>query len=231
MLPDLMLRETTRALTPLSQGSEQYYPQLADAEPGAAGHRGGAAPAADRLRLREGEGRGRRAAATSRGWSGAIRCSAVWHYGLGRVAAFTASPTDDAEQWPGWAEFTKFWSQLVHWTAREHTDDEVAIDARRADGVTEIAVRTFGPTADGAVLVARLQIDDDTTREVDLLPSEPRLFTASLLDLAPGRYPLDHPQAHRRRRRLATHRAPHHPRAPTRAPRTSCGRRAPTSRC
>ncbi len=189
MLPDLMLRETTRALTPLSQGSEQYYAQLLTPSqalqgieeahlPPLTGYayakaKDGADVLLDITRLERRD-----------------PLLGVWHYGLGRVAAFTASPTDDAEQWPGWTEFTKFWSQLVHWTAREHTDDEVAIDARRADGVTEIAVRTFGPTADGAVLVARLQIDDATTREVDLLPREPRLFTASLLDLAPGRYPL-----------------------------------------
>jgi Ca-activated chloride channel homolog len=189
MLPDLMLRETTRALSPLAQGTEQYFPQLvtpsqmlqgideAQLPPlGAYAYakpKDGADVLLDISRLDRHD-----------------PLLAVWPYGLGHVAAFTASPTDDAEQWAGWPELTKFWSQLVHWTAREHTDDEVAVDAHRSDGVTEIAVRTFGPTADGAVVVARLHIDDATTREVDLVPREPRLFTASLLDVAPGRYPL-----------------------------------------
>ena len=189
MLPDLMLRETSRALTPLARGSEQYYPQLLTPSqalqgieetglPPLTGYAYAKAKAGADVLLEIGRLERR------------DPLLGVWHYGLGRVAAFTASPTDDAEQWPGWAEFTKFWSQLVHWAAREHTDDEVAVDAHRGDGVTEIAVRTFGPTADGAVLMARLQTGDETTREVDLAPREPRLFTASLLDLAPGRYPL-----------------------------------------
>jgi Mg-chelatase subunit ChlD len=189
MLPDLMLRETTRALTPLGQGSEQYFPQIVTPSqalqgidepqlPPLAGYAyAKPKPGADvllhitRLERRD-------------------PLLTVWHYGLGRVAAFTASPTDDAEQWASWAELTKFWSQLVHWSAREHTDDEYAIDARRADGVTEIAVRSFGPDADGAVLLAQLRIDDTTTRSIDLVPREPRVFTADLLDVPPGRYPL-----------------------------------------
>ncbi|MGH7292202.1 MAG: hypothetical protein ACREJT_13375, partial [Myxococcota bacterium] len=116
---------------------------------------------------------------------------AVWHVGLGRVAAFTASPGDDAEAWVGWPEFSKFWSQVAHWTARDHTDDQYAIDAQRRDGVVEIAIRSFGPTADGATLTARLRFDDNTTREIDLVPRQPRLFTASLLELPAGRYPLE----------------------------------------
>jgi Mg-chelatase subunit ChlD len=189
MLPDLMLRETTRALTPLAQSTEQYFPQLMTPNQALQGIEEQQLPALA----------GYAYAKPKDGADVLLRITrlerrdpllAVWQYGLGRVATFTASPTDDAEQWAGWREFTKFWSQLVHWTAREHSDDEVAIDARRADGVTEISVRSFGPTADGAVLVARLHIDDDTIREIDLSPRAPRVFSAHLLDLAPGQYPL-----------------------------------------
>jgi Mg-chelatase subunit ChlD len=188
-LPDLMLRETTRAIAPLAQGGEQYYPQLAAASQALQGIEEQQLPALSGYAY----AKPKDGATVLLGITRLERRDpllAVWNYGLGRVAAFTASPSEDAEQWAGWVEFTKFWSQLLHWTAREHTDDEVAIDAHRADGVTELAVRTFGPTADGAVLVARLRVDDETTREVDLVPREPRLFTASLLDLPPGRYPL-----------------------------------------
>ena len=188
-LPDLMLRETSRALSPLSSGTEQYYPQLVTASQVMQGIEESQLPPLV----------GYAYAKPKDGADVLLRITrlerhdpllTVWHYGLGRVAAFTASPTDDADQWIGWAEFTKFWSQLVHWSAREHTDDEYAIEARRADGVTDIAVRTFGPTADGAVLYARLRLDEDTTREIDLVAHEPRLFTASLLDIPPGTYPL-----------------------------------------
>ncbi|MGH7787688.1 MAG: VWA domain-containing protein, partial [Candidatus Binatia bacterium] len=189
-LPDLMLRETTRALSPLSPGTEEYFPQLigehqlltgiAEARlPPLAGYayarpKDGADVLlyVNRLERRD-------------------PLLAVWQYGLGRVAAFTASPTDDGGRWVTWPEFSKFWSQVAHWTARDHTDDQYAIDAQRRDGVVEIAIRSFGPTADGATLTARLRFDDNTTREIDLVPRQPRLFTASLLELPAGRYPLE----------------------------------------
>src|SRR5262249_11440814 len=140
-LPDLMLRETSRALSPLSSGTEQYYPQLVTASQVMQGIEESQLPPLV----------GYAYAKPKDGADVLLRITrlerhdpllTVWHYGLGRVAAFTASPTDDADQWIGWAEFTKFWSQLVHWSAREHTDDEYAIEARRVDGVTDIAVRT-----------------------------------------------------------------------------------------
>jgi Mg-chelatase subunit ChlD len=189
MLPDLMLRETTRALGSATEGTEQFYPELS----------------ADNQLL---QGIAERQMPPVSGYAyskpkaGAdvlLRVTridrqdpllAVWHHGLGRVAAFTASPIADGSEWLGWPEFSKFWSQLAEWTARAHADDEYAIDASRVDGVTELIVRCFGPTADGATYVARLRVDDETARDVDLIPRRPRLFTARLLDLVPGRYPL-----------------------------------------
>lgn len=188
-LPDLMLREATRALAPASAGSESFYPDITDASPLLEGLDDPSLPAlagyayakprpgADvllhvpRLERRD-------------------PLLAVWQYGLGRVAAFTASPRDDAEAWVAWPAFTKFWSQLGRWTARPHGDDELAVDVHRDGGVTELDVRAFGPSADAATLTARLQINDETVREVTLVPNQPRRFRARLLDLPPGRYPL-----------------------------------------
>jgi Mg-chelatase subunit ChlD len=188
-LPDLMLREATRALAPAAAGGETLYPRISDDNqllqgldepqlPALSGY-AYAKPRPDaevllhvpRLERRD-------------------PLLAVWQYGLGRVAAFTASPRDDAEAWIGWPAFSKFWSQLGHWTAREHADDEVAIDARRSGGITELDVRAFGPSADAAALTARLQLGETAFREVPLMPTEPRRFSARLLDLAPGQYPL-----------------------------------------
>lgn len=188
-LPDLMLREATRALAPEAAGSETFYPRISDA--------GQLLQGVDEPQLPPLSGY---AYAKPRPGSEVLLqvprmerqdpLLAVWQYGLGRVAAFTASPRDDAESWVGWPAFTKFWSQLGHWTARQHADDEVAIDAHRSGGVTEIDVRAFGPSADAATLTARLQLNETAVREVPLTPSEPRRFTARLLDLAPGEYPL-----------------------------------------
>jgi Mg-chelatase subunit ChlD len=188
-LPDLMLRETTRALTPLAPSTETFYPQVAGASQLLRGIEEGQLPPLSGYAYARPKDDAEvllRVARAER----PDPLLAVWHVGLGRVAAFTASPGEDAEGWVGWPGFAKFWSQLAHWTAREHGDDEVAVEARRDAGVTTFTVRTFGPTADEATLTARLDLADGQTREVDLVPHGPRLFSASLLDVPPGRYSL-----------------------------------------
>ncbi|MFN8643271.1 MAG: VWA domain-containing protein [Candidatus Binatia bacterium] len=188
-LPDLMLREATRALAPAAGGSDSYYPRVSDPHQLLQGLDEPSLPPLTGY-----------AYATARPGAEVLLqvprpdrrdpLLAVWQVGLGRVAAFTASPRDDAETWVAWPAFTKFWSQLAHWTARQHSDDEVAIDARRHAGVAELSVRAFGPSADGATLTARLALPDGATRDVPLVASAPRRFAARLLDLPPGRYPL-----------------------------------------
>ena len=188
-LPDLMLRETSRALTPLAPSSETFYPQVASPSPLLDGIKEDTLPPLSGYAYARPKDDADVLLRVARA-EHPDPLLAVWHVGLGRVAAFTASPGEDAERWVGWPGFSKFWSQLAHWTAREHGDDEVAVEARRDAGVTTFTVRTFGPTADEATLTARLGLAGEQTREVDLVPREPRLFSASLLDVPPGRYPL-----------------------------------------
>lgn len=188
-LPELLLRETALALAPLAPPGERYYPRGAARSQALRGIDGEEFPSLGGY-------------AFSRPKPGADvlvdiarhdrhdPLLAVWRDGLGRVAAFTASPGEDAEQWAGWTAYGKFWSQLVRWTAREHTEEDFAIEARRVDGATEIAVRTFSTDADGAALFGRLRLGDGNVREFDLVPGEPRVFTARLTELTPGTYPL-----------------------------------------
>src|SRR5262249_50736336 len=115
---------------------------------------------------------------------------AVWRYGLGRVAAFTASPYDDAEKWPGGTDFGKFWSQLVHWSVADQAAGDFLIDARKQDGQTELSVQTFDPSDDDAVLLARLHVSDEDVRDISLVPSGLRHLAGRLPNLPAGRYPL-----------------------------------------
>lgn len=188
-LPDLMLRETARALAPDVSAPERFLPRVAGSSPLLAGLgeaefpplRGYAfahpRPDADVLLQ---VGRGDRE----------DPLLAVWQYGLGRVAAFTASPSSDAEAWVGWSAYAKFWTQLARWAGRAHADDDVAIEAHRHGGATELVVRAFSPSADGAAYAARLTVRDDLVRTIALAPTEPRRFAATVFDLPPGRYPL-----------------------------------------
>ncbi len=189
MLPDLMLRDATRALSPFSHGSEAFFPQVGSRSQVLRGiQESDMPPLAGYAYARPKEGA--EVLLSINRLERRDPLLAIWHYGLGRVAAYAASPSDDAEAWLGWTEFSKFWSQLTRWTARTETEDEYVVEAHRRDGSIELTVRTFGPAADDAVLVARLQVDDDTSRKILLAPQEPRLFRAVTPDLPGGQYPL-----------------------------------------
>jgi Ca-activated chloride channel family protein len=114
---------------------------------------------------------------------------ADWQYGLGRVVAFTAGLTDDAETWVGWPGFGKFWSQVVHWSVRNETPWDYALAVHRSDGVTELTIRSFDRDS-GGVLLARLHVGDQDTVDVPLVPVAPRQFSGRLPSLPGGRYPL-----------------------------------------
>jgi Mg-chelatase subunit ChlD len=188
-LPDLMLRDTTRALEPTQPDQEQYFPHVgvrsqllrgvpAKSIPPLAGYAyARLKPGAELLlHIPRPERRD--------------PILSVWQYGLGRVAAFTASPVDDAEAWAGWDAFGKLWSQLAQWTIREHGAFDYAIDAQRADGRVALRVRTFDAASSNTVLLARIDTGDGVRREVSLMPQRPREFTATLPALPGGRYPL-----------------------------------------
>jgi Mg-chelatase subunit ChlD len=114
---------------------------------------------------------------------------AVWQYGLGRVVAYTASPQDDAEAWIGWEGLGKFWSQLAHWTVREHTPQDYAVRVRRAEREIAVTVDTFADVGD-TVLLARLQAHPERILHATLVPRTPRRFFTRLPPIPGGRYPL-----------------------------------------
>jgi hypothetical protein len=188
-LPELMLRDATRALGSLTRSEEQYFPESGTRSQFLRGiHEQAIPPLADYA-----------FAKPKTDAEVALRVNrlersdpllAVWQYGLGRVAAFTASPSTDAEQWLGWSELGKFWSQLTRWTARAQTESDLAIDVQRRDGVVQLDVQTFGRASDGGIPIARLRIDEETTRDVDLAPEGPRHFRAFLPHVPSGQYPL-----------------------------------------
>lgn len=113
----------------------------------------------------------------------------AWQYGLGRVTAFTASLADDAEAWAGWEGFGKFWSQVVHWSAREQTPWDYAVEVHRTNGQSSLTLRSFEDLDDG-LLLARVFSDPDHAVDIPLTPGAPREFTGRLPALAGGRYPL-----------------------------------------
>jgi Ca-activated chloride channel family protein len=186
-LPELLLKDTSEALTQTPRQEETYAPRVAGVSqvlrgihqelPSLRGYAySRSKPNADVLLY-----------VPNRDKKDPIL--SAWQYGLGRVVAFTASLDDDAESWAGWEAFGKFWSQLVHWTVQEHTRWDYALELHRVDGRTTLSLHSFDDLDDG-VLMARIFSDPDHGVDVALTPRAPREFSALLPPLPPGRYPL-----------------------------------------
>jgi Ca-activated chloride channel homolog len=187
-LPELLLKDTTQAVAQAPRGVEHFAPRIADPSqvlhgipandfPDLTGYAyARAKPGADLLLY-----------LLARDKKDPLL--GVWQYGLGRVAAFTASLDDDAETWIGWDGFGKLWSQLVHWAVREQTPWDYALDVERVDGQTTLHVHSFDDGDDG-VLMGRLFPSPEHPVDVALVPRAPRDFAARLPSLPGGRYPL-----------------------------------------
>jgi uncharacterized membrane protein len=187
-LPELMLQDTTKAMAQVEQPGQVYAPRVGSWSQVLGG--------VDEKRIPE-----LRGYAFSRPKPGADvlldvpaqdrddPILAAWQYGLGRVVAFTASISDDAELWIGWDGFGKLWSQIIRWTARAYSPWSYAIDVRRSGPSSTIMVRSFGDLGDG-VLRARLRPHAERRIDVALVPQAPRVFTAQLPTLVGGSYPV-----------------------------------------
>jgi uncharacterized membrane protein len=69
---------------------------------------------------------------------------AVWRYGLGRTAAFTADLRGRwGKAWVEWEDFGKFASQLVRWTQRKTMRQNVWTNVALQDGKGEITVDLY----------------------------------------------------------------------------------------
>jgi uncharacterized membrane protein/uncharacterized protein YegL len=115
---------------------------------------------------------------------------ASWQYGLGRVAAFTADPWEDAESWVAWESFGKFWSQVVRWSMRAETPWDFVIEAQRRDGKGKLLVRAFDRGREGS-LIARVHVNAEQTEDLTLIPVAPRRYEAELPpSVSGGSYPV-----------------------------------------
>ena len=69
---------------------------------------------------------------------------AVWRYGLGRTAAFTADLRGRwGKAWVEWEDFGKFTSQLVRWTQRKTLRQNMWMNVELQDGKSEITADLY----------------------------------------------------------------------------------------
>ncbi|HEY3341480.1 MAG TPA: VWA domain-containing protein, partial [Anaerolineae bacterium] len=103
---------------------------------------------------------------------------ATWQYGLGRVAAFTSDATGRwAKAWVTWADFPKFWAQLVRWTITERPD--TGMDGQVIQHGDQSVIEADVPPA---------QIDQNLTLNAILFDSQGNTSQLPLVETAPGHY-------------------------------------------
>lgn len=94
---------------------------------------------------------------------------AVWHVGLGKVAAFLSDAGPRwASEWLGWPGYKAFWRQLARSALRAGPPNPTSIETRRGDRTWEVHVRTTSPGGafrDGVPMRLRVTDDQGTTTE------------------------------------------------------------------
>lgn len=115
---------------------------------------------------------------------------AKWQYGLGRVVAWTADDgTDFATGWADWADYDRFWGQVLQWTLPDPAAGRPTLSAVR-DGNTAVVSIT---TPDGLPLPddATVSITSPTGQQAaDVTPYRqgPDRYDIRVADAAPGAY-------------------------------------------
>ena len=105
---------------------------------------------------------------------------AVWRYGLGRAAAFTADLRGRwGKAWVQWEEFSKFASQLVRWVQRKSPHQNVWMNVATRNSKSHITVDLYG---DREEFVNNAQVIG--TVSINGQASMPLAFEQT----APGRY-------------------------------------------
>lgn len=105
---------------------------------------------------------------------------AVWQYGLGRAAAFTA----DAKArwgilWLRWKDFNRFWSQAVRWTLRTGTRSDTTATVVRRDGRGVVTVEAVD---------AKGEFVNFLEAQLGVVAPDKTQTAVSLEQIAPGRY-------------------------------------------
>ncbi len=188
MLPDLMLRDTSRALRKLAPRTQTYLPAISTEHHLLTGTREDQIPHLADYAFSKPKPNSETLLHVAR----ADRKDPilnVWRYGLGRVVAFTASPSDGAETWPAWSGFARFWSHLAFWSARSESAEDLSVESQRNYHSTMITARIFSAVPTATSISGQLDIGGDSI-DLDFSASDSASFRTTTIPLPAGRYPL-----------------------------------------
>jgi len=134
---------------------------------------------------------------------------AQWHYGLGRVVAWTSDVGGRwTTSWPSWDQNTRFWEQLARWAMGPPIDRDFKIDVTRTGRQAQVMVEDIqdGKFGDLQSLTLSVSAPGGASSEVPLRQVAAGRYAASVVADTPGVYELDvaEPSAPRKQGRHET---------------------------
>jgi uncharacterized membrane protein len=117
---------------------------------------------------------------------------AVWRYGLGRTAAFTADLRGRwGKAWVEWEDFGKFASQLVRWTQRKTLRQNMWMNVALQDGKSEITVDLYDNQDEfinNATLAGTVTVSGKASTPLPLEQTAPGRYKGSFRSNGMGEY-------------------------------------------
>jgi len=115
-----------------------------------------------------------------------------WQYGLGRAVAWTSDAKNQwAADWVGWAEFPRFWSQVVRWTLVEGqtsgVESHIRLEGDQAIVTAEL-LDSQGRYLNSLTTTLTLVAPDLTTQTVQMAQIAPGLYEGAFQPKDMGTY-------------------------------------------
>jgi Mg-chelatase subunit ChlD len=134
---------------------------------------------------------------------------AQWHYGLGRVVAWTSDVGSRwTTNWARWDQDGRFWEQLVRWAMGPPIDRDFKVDVTRVGDEARVNLEDVrdGTFADSQTLTLTLTAPGDVKSQATLRQTAAGQYSATVVATMPGVYQIDvtEPSAARRPGRTET---------------------------
>lgn len=119
---------------------------------------------------------------------------AQWHYGLGRVVAWTSDVGGRwTTTWPSWDQNARFWEQLARWAMGPPTNRDFKMDVVRTGSEAQVTLEDIqdGTFGDLQQLTMTVLAPGGGSSQVPLRQVAPGEYGATVVSDTPGVYELD----------------------------------------
>jgi Ca-activated chloride channel homolog len=119
---------------------------------------------------------------------------AQWHYGLGRVAAWTSDlGTRWTTSWPSWDQNGQFWEQLTRWAMGPPVDRDFKLDVTRVGTEARVTLEDVQDAtfADRQAISMTVTAPNGARSQAQLRQVAAGQYTATVVATVPGAYQVD----------------------------------------